>query len=104
MRTIAALSGTLVQSREATTTTTPQRRGSWSAWLARRETALFVLLLVVQLVPVWAFTYLPTTDGAAHLERRIVIAENRRMKRRSGAGAQCGHGERQIGFGVLSRV
>src|SRR3954463_11903509 len=40
-------------------------------WVARREPVLFGLMIVVQLVPIWAVRYLPTTDGAAH----VAVAE-----------------------------
>jgi hypothetical protein len=41
--------------------------------LARWEGLLFALMIVVMLVPIWAFTYLPTTDGAAHVANAEVI-------------------------------
>jgi hypothetical protein len=43
------------------------------AWLARWEGVLFALMVVVQLVPIWAFPYLPTTDGAAHVANAEVM-------------------------------
>jgi hypothetical protein len=42
-------------------------------WFARHERLLFGLLILIHLVPVWAFTYLPTTDGAAHLASADVM-------------------------------
>ena len=41
--------------------------------LARHETLLFSLLILIHLVPIWAFTYLPTTDGAAHVASADVM-------------------------------
>jgi hypothetical protein len=35
--------------------------------IARYEGALFVLLILVHLLPVWSFRYLPSQDGPAHL-------------------------------------
>ena len=53
----------------------PRRRVCAAALsvVARRERLLFALLLVVQLIPVWAFTYLPTTDGPAHVASADVM-------------------------------
>jgi hypothetical protein len=79
VRNIAALSGSLVQQdtprpRDAAVTTAPPRRtGAWTTLLARHETKLFALLILVQLLPVWAFTYLPTTDGAAHVANAQIM-------------------------------
>jgi hypothetical protein len=42
-------------------------------WLVRWEPVLFGLMIVVQLVPIWAFRYLPTTDGAAHVASAEVM-------------------------------
>jgi hypothetical protein len=81
VRNIAALAGTFVQP-DPTTTASPRAgaagpcrrpRVEWAAALARHEVTLFVLLTLVQLVPVWAFTYLPTTDGAAHVANAQVM-------------------------------
>lgn len=43
------------------------------AWLARWEPVLFGAMIVLQLVPIWAFLYLPTTDGAAHVASAEVM-------------------------------
>jgi hypothetical protein len=40
---------------------------------ARHERLLFALLILAHLIPIWAFTYLPTTDGAAHLANADVM-------------------------------
>ncbi|HSI36642.1 MAG TPA: hypothetical protein VK986_23855, partial [Tepidisphaeraceae bacterium] len=42
-------------------------------WVARHERGLFWVMVLVHLVPVWAFTYLPTTDGAAHVANADVM-------------------------------
>jgi hypothetical protein len=41
--------------------------------MARHERLLFGLLIVIHLIPIWAFTYLPTTDGAAHVANADVM-------------------------------
>ncbi len=43
------------------------------ALFARYEAVLFGAMVLVLLVPVWAFTYLPTTDGAAHVANADVM-------------------------------
>jgi hypothetical protein len=43
------------------------RWGKAVALLRGHERLLFALMIVVQLIPIWAVTYLPTTDGAAHV-------------------------------------
>jgi hypothetical protein len=56
------------------------RRGAWrevaaraTRLLARYEAVLFAVMIVIQLTPIWAFTYLPTTDGAAHVANADVM-------------------------------
>ncbi|MDB5323199.1 MAG: hypothetical protein JWN40_4830 [Phycisphaerales bacterium] len=46
---------------------------SYATSIARREPLLFALLIVIHLIPIWAFTYLPTTDGAAHVANADVM-------------------------------
>ena len=41
--------------------------------LARHEPLLFALGIVLHLAPIWAFKYLPTTDGAAHVANADVL-------------------------------
>jgi hypothetical protein len=41
--------------------------------MARHERLLFGVLILVHLLPIWAFTYLPTTDGAAHVANADVM-------------------------------
>jgi len=41
--------------------------------IARHERLLFALLIVAHLIPIWSFTYLPTTDGAAHVANADVM-------------------------------
>ncbi len=43
------------------------------AWLQRRQGLLFFLLILIHLIPIWAFTYLPTTDGPAHLANADIL-------------------------------
>jgi hypothetical protein len=43
------------------------------AWVARHERVIFYAVVLLNLVPVWAFTYLPTTDGAAHVANADVM-------------------------------
>ncbi len=47
--------------------------GKAAALLARHERLLFALMIVLQLIPIWAVTYLPTTDGAAHIASAEVM-------------------------------
>ncbi|HYE20490.1 MAG TPA: hypothetical protein VEA69_18730 [Tepidisphaeraceae bacterium] len=70
MRTIAP-----VQQSSPTVTSAPRRRPIARAlgWVARHERGLFWVMVLVHLVPVWAFTYLPTTDGAAHVANADVM-------------------------------
>lgn len=55
----------------------PRARGARLAavlpWVSRREPLLFWALLLVHLAPVWAFPYLPTTDGPAHLANADIL-------------------------------
>jgi hypothetical protein len=46
---------------------------AWAGMLARHEGLIFSLLIVVHLIPIWAFWYLPTTDGAAHVANAQVM-------------------------------
>jgi hypothetical protein len=49
---------------------------AWGAWVgrvARYEKLLFGVLIFIHLVPIWAFWYLPTTDGAAHVANAQVM-------------------------------
>src|SRR5688572_12053009 len=41
--------------------------------LARHEPLFFALTLLLHLAPIWAFKYLPTTDGAAHVANADVL-------------------------------
>lgn len=41
--------------------------------LSRWEPALFLGLIAIHLAPIWMFTYLPTTDGAAHVASADVM-------------------------------
>jgi len=43
------------------------------ALFARNERLIFGLLIVIQLIPIWEFKYLPTTDGAAHVASADVM-------------------------------
>ena len=47
--------------------------GKAAALLRRHERLLFALMIVVQLIPIWSVTYLPTTDGAAHIASAEVM-------------------------------
>ena len=41
--------------------------GRLENWLARRESLIFIALLVAHLIPIWWFQYFPSLDGPAHL-------------------------------------
>lgn len=43
----------------------------------RNETVLYTLLVLLYLVPVWAFTYFPTQDGPAHLANALILKHYR---------------------------
>jgi hypothetical protein len=65
---MAALNEDLVHDRlEAAPRVAHDRWRAWAAAMARHEGLLFGLLIVIHLAPIWAFKYLPTTDGAAHV-------------------------------------
>lgn len=42
-------------------------------WREDRERWLFLALLLLHVVPLWAFRYFPSTDGPAHLENAEII-------------------------------
>jgi hypothetical protein len=44
-------------------------------WLRDPETAIFTLLILLHLVPIWAFPYFPSQDGPAHLNNANVLRE-----------------------------
>jgi hypothetical protein len=44
-----------------------------SPWWKNREHLAFLLLLLVHLVPIWAFDYFPSQDGPAHLENANIL-------------------------------
>ncbi|HEY7118858.1 MAG TPA: hypothetical protein VH475_19875 [Tepidisphaeraceae bacterium] len=71
MRNIAGLNGVAIQDQPGL----GRRRivGRVIAWFARHEALLFAAMIVIQLVPIWAFTYLATTDGAAHVASADVM-------------------------------
>jgi hypothetical protein len=39
------------------------------------EAAAFWLLVLAQLVPIWAFRYLPTQDGPSHLANALILRD-----------------------------
>lgn len=41
--------------------------GGWLAAVGRRADAVLVLLIAINLVPIWAFSYFPSLDGPAHV-------------------------------------
>ncbi len=41
--------------------------GRLENWLARRESLIFIALLVAHLIPIWWFQYFPSLDGPVHL-------------------------------------
>jgi hypothetical protein len=49
------------------------RRLDWAAALARREPVIFCFTILLHLLPIWSFRYLPTTDGAAHVANADVL-------------------------------
>src|SRR5213075_2780033 len=49
------------------------RMRAWTGAIARHERLTFSLLILVHLIPIWAFWYLPTTDGAAHVANAQVM-------------------------------
>jgi hypothetical protein len=69
---IAAVNDALVQHPSRTGPLAAHWRG-WIVPIARHERLLFTLLIIVHLIPIWAFTYLPTTDGAAHVANADVM-------------------------------
>jgi hypothetical protein len=44
-------------------------------WLTDRENLLFLVLIVVHLIPLWAFSYFPSQDGPAHLANATILRE-----------------------------
>ncbi len=43
------------------------------AWACRYTPLLLALVIIIHLIPLWAFTYFPSQDGAAHLNIANVI-------------------------------
>jgi hypothetical protein len=52
---------------------TRRARGHWIVAVARREPLIFAVTILLHLVPIWSFAYLPTTDGAAHVASADVL-------------------------------
>src|ERR1700730_14006611 len=60
---------------------TPRTRGSWSPAIAAInagmripfELAAFLALVVIPIIPVWAFHFFPSQDGPAHLENAMAL-------------------------------
>lgn len=44
-------------------------------WVRQPENALFAALILLHLIPIWAFTYFPSQDGPAHLNNANVLRE-----------------------------
>ena len=45
------------------------------AWFGDLDNALFALLLLATIAPVWCFRYFPSQDGPAHLENATILKE-----------------------------
>src|SRR6266852_5137722 len=45
------------------------------AWLADPDNLLFLTLVGIELIPVWAFRYFPSQDGPSHLANANVIRQ-----------------------------
>src|SRR5215510_4935766 len=50
-------------------------------WFANPENVVFLTLILLHLIPIWAFTYFPSQDGPAHLENANIIREYGRPDR-----------------------
>ena len=50
-----------------------QIRNRTCAWLASRENLLLLAIVLVHLVPIWAFKYFPSQDGPTHIENAKII-------------------------------
>lgn len=44
-------------------------------WLKDHENLLFIILIVVCLIPIWQFKYLPSQDGPSHINNANIIRE-----------------------------
>lgn len=42
-------------------------------WRPKPEKVVFVVLILVQLVPIWAFEFFPSTDGPSHIENANIL-------------------------------
>src|SRR5438105_2461262 len=71
VRNIVALTGTMTTTQRRVTSASRVR--AWTGAIARHERLIFSLLILVHLIPIWAFQYLPTTDGAAHVANAQVM-------------------------------
>src|SRR5260370_976517 len=49
--------------------------GSRLTRLPRCDVALYAFLLILHLVPIWAFPYVPTQDGPWHLANAIILKD-----------------------------
>lgn len=49
------------------------RLGHLSSWVGNGERLVFLGLVLISLVPIWAFTYFPSQDGPVHLENANII-------------------------------
>jgi hypothetical protein len=45
------------------------------AEVSNYDTLLCLALILVHLIPIWAFTYFPTQDGPAHLNNATILRE-----------------------------
>lgn len=51
------------------------RLGRLSSWVGNGERLVFLGLVLMSLVPIWAFTYFPSQDGPLHLENANLIVQ-----------------------------
>jgi|GEM_PF-401644 len=52
------------------------RLGRLSSWVGNGERLVFLGLVLISLVPIWAFTYFPSQDGPVHLENANIIVQH----------------------------
>jgi hypothetical protein len=45
------------------------------AGLSNRETLLCLALIIMHLIPIWAFKYFPSQDGPAHINNANILHE-----------------------------
>jgi hypothetical protein len=68
--------------------------------LTNRDNLLFLFLIVVHLIPLWAYQYFPSQDGPAHLANATIIRPRHRLAAVQSDRPEQGEGARRTAGAV----